>query len=65
MIAKKKKMIFAFVNKKFHDYIARHKKKKKSSATITRSQKMGDQSSRPKNIPCGGRMAKVATKMGQ
>ena len=26
-------MIFAFVNKKFRDYIARHKKKKKSSAT--------------------------------
>ena len=65
MIAEKEKMIFAFVNKKFRDYIARHKKKKKSSATITRSQKMGDQSSRPKNIPYGGRMAKVATKMGQ
>ena len=47
-------MIFAFVNKKFRDYIARHKKKKKSSATITRSQKMGDQSSTPKNIPWGG-----------
>ena len=54
MISEKEKMIFAFVNKKFRDYIARHKKKKKSSATITRSQKMGDQSSTPKNIPWGG-----------
>ena len=65
MISEKEKMIFAFVNKKFRDYIARHKKKKKSSATITRSQKMGDQSSTPKNILWGHGRAKVATNMGQ
>ena len=45
IIAEKEKMIFWFINEKFRDYIARHKKKKKSSSTITRSQTMGDQSS--------------------